>query len=177
MANRYVTSASQLTVGQEFGSYKIMTIDSPSSLCECQCGAVKKIRNSYMLAGRVGSCHKCANSRVRPGARSFESPLSKLHYRRLSALVRNVIRRCTDSSHPHWDRYGGRGITIDESWQDDPSKFVAYLSTLVGFDDPSLVVDREDNNQGYKPENLRFVTKSISQQNKGSYRRRTNVKH
>lgn len=176
MASRFQTSASLISVGQVYGKWTVIKVQSPSSLCRCACGKEGLLRNSWMVSGRIkGGCHTCANRRTRPGRRTFDSKLPKKIYGKLSALVRNVISRCTDPEHIHWDYYGGRGITVQDSWLENPSAFIEYLTTLDGFDDPTLVIDRRDNNQGYAEGNLRFVTKSESQRNKGPYKRRIHV--
>lgn len=176
MASKFNTAASKVSVGQVYGFWTILEVRSPSSVCRCKCGCTKLVRNSHMISGRVsGGCHSCANSRARHGKRTFDSSLPKELYGKLSALVRNVIARCTNPSHRHWQYYGGRGIKVQKSWLEDQSAFVEYLTTLQGFDDPALVIDREDNNKGYEEGNLRFVTRSESQRNKGPHGRRIYV--
>ncbi len=176
MASRYPTSASFLSIGQVCGKWTILEVGRLLSLCRCECGEEKLIRNNRLATGKItGGCHSCANSRPRPGRRKFDSSLPKEVYRRLSALVDNAISRCTDREHAHWEYYGGRGITIQDTWLENPSLFVEYLATLDGFDNPALVIDRIENNKGYVVGNLRFVTRSVSQRNKGPYKRRIYV--
>lgn len=177
MANRHQTSARFITIGQVFGKYTVMDVRSPSSLCRCVCGREKLIRNSFMLAGRVGGCHNCANSRSRSGRRRFVSSLSKELYNYLSSRVRNAIGRCTNPKHQLWKYYGGRGIKVCKKWLDAPGNFVEYLATLEGHADRRLVLDRADNNRGYEPGNIRFVTRSESQQNKGPCGERVYVEY
>lgn len=166
------SSADLFDPKRKYGKWTILEIGSPSSLCRCECGVEKLVRNSFMVAGRVGGCHGCANKRIRMGRRKMKCDLSKEVYSRLSATVRNIFKRCLDPSCGSWKYYGGRGIRIHQEWVRSPQKFIRYLSTLQGHDDRSLVIDRIKNDEGYKPGNLRFVTRSISQQNKGPYRRR-----
>lgn len=171
MANRW-SSACLISVGQVFGKYTVIEVKSPSSLCRCVCGKETWRRNSHMLANRVGGCHGCANKRIRPGRRVVDSSLSKEDYAFYAVKVRHAIGRCTDSTHTLWKYYGGRGIKVCQEWLEDPNKFLEHLLSLPGHEDRELVLDRIDNNQGYKPGNMRFVTKSLSQQNKGPYGRR-----
>lgn len=42
---------------------------------------------------------------------------------------------------------------------------MAYLMTLDGYDNPSLTIDRIDNNAGYVPGNLRFADRNTQLQN------------
>jgi hypothetical protein len=43
---------------------------------------------------------------------------------------------------------------------------MAYLLTLDDWDDPSATIDRIDNDKGYEPGNLRFVSHRKQQSNK-----------
>jgi hypothetical protein len=45
-------------------------------------------------------------------------------------------------------------------------EFLRYLVGLDGWDQPALQLDRIDNNGGYVPGNLRFVTRSVNMANK-----------
>lgn len=92
--------------------------------------------------------------------------LPRPHRVRLRVKVRHAILRCTRPAHPGYGNYGGRGICVCEQWLGDPVEFVLYLATLPGWDDPSLMLDREDNDGHYEPGNLRFVTRRESQANR-----------
>lgn len=83
-------------------------------------------------------------------------------YARTYVRVHNAIQRCTNEDNPQYSDYGGRGIGVYAPWLDDPAQFMAYLMTLPGWDDPSLVLDRRDKSGNYEPGNLRFVSKVIS---------------
>ena len=48
----------------------------------------------------------------------------------------------------------------------DRVAFLRYLVGLQGWDQPELQLDRIDNNRGYEPGNLRFVTRSVNMANK-----------
>lgn len=177
MASKFNTSASRISVGHVYGKWTVLDVRSPSSLCRCTCGKEGLIRNSWMVAGRIkGGCHSCANKRERPGRRTIKSSLPKDLYAFLGARVRNAIARCVEPSHQHWEYYGGRGVKVCQEWLDEPEKFLEHLATLPGHADRGLVIDRIENDQSYKPGNVRFVTKSVSQQNKGPYGKRVLAK-
>jgi len=82
----------------------------------------------------------------------------KADLRLLYLRATNAIRRCTDPRDPAYRNYGGRGVSVHPPWVVDPWAFVAYLTLLPGFDVRGLVMDRIDNDGGYVPGNLRFVT-------------------
>lgn len=94
--------------------------------------------------------------------RNRKWPWTNRHTRKLRKAVENVLARCTNEEHPHYHSYGGRGIEVRF---DSPIEFVEHLLTLEGCDDPSLVLDRIDNDGHYEPGNLRFATYSQSSAN------------
>lgn len=92
--------------------------------------------------------------------------LSSKVYQRLRLAATGAIRRCTDPRYKLFKNYGGRGIKVYKPWIENPEKFITYLATLEGYDDPELVLDREDNDGNYRPGNLRFITRVESNINR-----------
>lgn len=90
-------------------------------------------------------------------------------YPRLYSRAVNAIRRCIDPNHSRYEDWGARGITVYEPWIQDHTEFVRYLITLPGCFDPNLVLDRKDNDRGYEPGNLRFVSASELNLNRRPY--------
>lgn len=97
-----------------------------------------------------------------------ELPIPHEHYRRLLYRVYNVIARCGKPSFAGYADYGGRGICVHELWIHNPAEFVAHLATLPGWDDPTLTIDRIDNDGHYEPGNLRFATRKEQRANQRS---------
>lgn len=103
---------------------------------------------------------------------------------RLLRVIGGANRRCHDPKDANYKNYGARGIQVFEDWRfsikrkPDKSgagrsswtpfelfiasvakrKFLAYVLTLSGCEDPTLELDRIDNDKGYEPGNLRFST-------------------
>lgn len=81
-----------------------------------------------------------------------------------------MISRCYNKKNKCYYLYGGRGITVCDEWKDDFLSFKNFAEKN-GYKD-GLQVDRINNDLGYTPRNVRFVTSAENSRNK-----RTNVFH
>ena len=72
-------------------------------------------------------------------------------------------QRCTNPNNPQYKHYGGRGIQVCSEWL----CFAEFMNWAManGYDE-SLSIDRRDNNEWYTPENCRWVTQKIQNNNK-----------
>ena len=76
---------------------------------------------------------------------------SKLH-----SVWTNMRERCSNPQSEKWQNYGGRGITVDPSWDDSYLTFAAW-ARANGYAE-GLSIDRIDNDAGYGPDNCRWIT-------------------
>lgn len=88
------------------------------------------------------------------------------HRERLLNRLSAIITRCRSKTSKSYKHYGGRGISCYEEWIENRSKFLEYIQTLPGWDDPQLDLDRIDNDGNYEPGNIRFASKSENNKNK-----------
>ena len=72
-------------------------------------------------------------------------------------------RRCTDSRHPAYHRYGGRGITVCDRWK----SFENFLADM-GERPEATWINRKENDKGYEPGNCEWVTFAESGRNRST---------
>jgi hypothetical protein len=74
---------------------------------------------------------------------------------------RNMMARCTNSNFPQAADYIGRGITVCDRW-----KLFENFLVDMGECPSDLMLDRIDNDSGYMPNNCRWTTRKVSNQNR-----------
>lgn len=69
-------------------------------------------------------------------------------------------QRCTNPKHPHYARYGGRGIKFLFA------SFTSFLDAVGCRPSPQHELDRENNNGHYETGNVRWVIGTLSAANR-----------
>lgn len=72
-----------------------------------------------------------------------------------------MLKRCSSGFHQHQD-YAGRGIAVCPQWKD----FTVFLRDVGACPGPEWTLDRERNNEGYKPDNVRWATRVTQSRNR-----------
>ena len=123
-------------------------------ICQCsKCEQLKLVRGSHLREGVSTKCKECHN-------RTFNLRHGQ-HQSKTYGVWEAMIQRCTNSKDKHFHNYGGRGITVCESWRED---FLNFWSDM-GDKPKDLTLDRIDNEQGYCLQNCKWRSRQEQQSN------------
>jgi len=88
-----------------------------------------------------------------------------MSYTRIYSVWVNMMARCNNPKHPDYHNYGGRGISVCQSWHDFKIFYLDMGSTPEG-----MSIDRIDNDSGYSKDNCRWAS-AIEQGRNGRHNR------
>lgn len=138
-------------------------------LCKCDCGGKTIARGSKLRRGETKSCG-CfeQETRVRNGHKRMQLTHG-MSQSRLYGVWAGMKKRCTNPSHPHYNDYGGRGISVCAEWADSFSAFAEWALSH-GYDENApkgkCTLDRIDPDGDYCPKNCRFADMVVQQNNR-----------
>jgi hypothetical protein len=147
--------ATRLIREKKYGSSQI------SYECICDCGNTHTVVARCLRDGRSTSCG-CYHKEVVTQLKYKHGGKGTPEY----MAWKNMKSRCLNPNNNRFKDWGGRGVTIHESWVND---FDAFLKDL-GPKPVGSSLDRINNNLGYQPGNCEWRT--MAQQNNN---RRNNI--
>lgn len=129
--------------------------------CVCDCGNITWVVGSRLRTGITKSCGCLAKSNAEGHSNPTHGMSSTSEYRAWC----DAKFRCNNPSDPQYEYYGGRGIRMQDDWQQDFSKFIDYIGRK-----PSSrhSLDRIDNDLDYCEGNVRWATKTEQVVNRGA---------
>ena len=137
------------------GLIVVRVVDGRKWLWRCPaCGSTTERQRSD-LEQSGATC--CSAAKARRSRRSW-----------ILASHRDMINRCEQRSHLHFDRYGDRGIKICERWRNSFEDF--YEDTKDSWFYGGSVDRHPDNDGDYEPENFRWATRPEQARNTSANR-------
>lgn len=127
----------------------------PTWECVCDCGNKTTVRGYNLKSGAVKSCG-CLKHKPRRTHGMSNTPLY--------GVWNQMKERCENPNHKSFKNYGGRGIAVCDEWRDSFSAF-ANWAMANGYEE-GLTIERIHVDDGYKPSNCTWITKSEQVQNR-----------
>lgn len=128
-------------------------------LCRCQCGNEKSfIEYNLKKAGDHANCGCLNKKEVAERSRTH----GKSHTR-LYGIWGSMLKRCRNPNDYHYASYGARGIVVCREWE----QYEAFEQWAManGYKE-GLSIDRIDVYGNYCPENCRWTTNFVQQNNR-----------
>lgn len=139
--------------------------------CKCDCGKYVEIPSERLLQKFTKSCgclhSESSKQNVKKATEKklkYHTEAEKIIYHTFSQMK----RRCYKSKCKAYKNYGARGIKIYDKWLKEPKLF--YEWSIDNGWEKGLSIDRINVNRDYKPNNCRWVSNLVQQNNKRNNR-------
>jgi len=152
---RRKTSTSDEMIGKKFGDWIVLNVagtkfKSYTYNCQCKCGKIQEVFGPHLTRKKYTStkCRTCSN-REKAYNNIVHGKSNTNTYKIWSAMH----HRCKNKNNEAYHRYGGRGISVCERWND----FRNFLKDM-GERPLKMDLDRINNDGNYEPSNCRWIS-------------------
>jgi len=160
-------SCNAIQLGDIFGRLTVVELFTEQgrrkARVRCDCGTEKIVVASALQCGDTRSCG-CIRKELTSQAKTTHGMADS----RLYCIWSGMVRRCTNPKEPAFERYGAKGIRVHDEWRDSFEAFQEWAESAGYRDD--LTIDRIDGRKSYSPENCRFTTRAVQNQNRRKQR-------
>lgn len=149
-------------IGQKFGKWTVVACLGSNKHSKrvfstlCSCGKTGEVVGGDLKSGKSTKCMDCYDELRGNNRRSHGKSFTKTFN-----IWMKIKERCLKTYNKDYKYYGGRGITIDESWL----VFQNFINDM-GEQPPGFQIDRIDNDRGYNKQNCRWVTAKQNSNNR-----------
>lgn len=139
-------------------------IDGERWLFRCDCGTKKAVKRRNVERGLSRSCG-CLQRERTSVAKTTHGHSRGGRITPEFQAYRSMLARCYRPSNIRYPEYGGRGITVCESWR---SSFEAFYGDMGPRPSPLHSLDRRENDGAYSADNCRWATRQVQMRNRST---------
>ena len=151
-------------IGLKFGRLTVVSFKGKNKHshnlwnCICECGEYATARTFHLTSGHSNSCGCYRKDRTKE-----VNTTHKMCDTRIYSIWTNMVTRATNPNFHQSQDYIERGIDICPEWllfiNFKNDMFESYEAHVNRFGEKETMIDRVDNNKGYRKDNCKWSTR------------------